>query len=711
MLQHEYKGWLLLIAVCLSTSIALGQAPQTGTFINVALPIDDSVTRGVVSTVKALTAGDESADTRRIVILHFRSSDGSTTGSQTQFEPALALARFLTGESATRIKTVAYLSGTVEGHAVLPVLACDQIIVRPQASLGSAGINESNSDPVVRLAYESIAERRRTVPLGAVRAMLLPSLELAKISQVDGGDLFLAGEELQEARAAGKVWKEEQLSAPGRLASFAGPQMRNYRWATHEVQDAEEIANVLGLKQLQDAESSENVQLQAVLADLSGPVNRRRMQRVTNSLQDAIDRRGVNQVLTMVDSAGGNLNEAVKMASLLAELPASGVRTASYIPSQAIGDATLIALASQRIYMAPQATLGGPGAESFRSSAVEELGDAIDRIATASGRSPAIFRGLVDAKLEVYRYLDSRSGRIAYFTTDELEQREDSQRWKRQERIDLSKGINAEQALTLGLINGLADDLPSVAQEIGLPGVPKKLDDRKIIQFVENLGRQTWLPPLLLFLGFAMFSVEMGAPGIGIPGFVSLVSLLLYFWIQVAGGTAEWLEIFLFVGGLVGLLIEVLVFPGFGIFGIGGLVMLISSLVLVSQTFVFPNNSYQYAQMTRSLIGVVAALGGIIGGGVALRLMLPQIPFFRHLIMLEDEDEKQIRAANETIVRFDHLLGQQGITTTPLVPSGKARFGDELVAVVSDGPMIDPHQAISVKAVYGNRIVVESIDS
>ncbi|QDV68197.1 hypothetical protein Poly24_19060 [Rosistilla carotiformis] len=699
---------LLLVAFFLVANV-FSQDAQPGVVVNVGLPIDDAAQRQVESAINTLRLAATPQTGRQTIVLQFGNPGDPASGADTAFERGLQLARFLTSESATDVKTVAYVAGDVQGHAVLPVLACDQIVVAPGARLGAAGIDQAAVDPVVQLAYESIAERRRTIPIGAVRAMLNADLELARISQVDGGDLFLSGAELTALRDQGKVWKEEQLAPQGELANFVGSQMRTYRWATHEVRDLDELATALGLSQLIEPQSLSTEKSHAVLAEINGPINRRRMRRVHNNLADAIARHDLNYVLLHLNSPGGDLNESLQLGATIASFPRQGIRTAAFVDTQAIGDAALVVLAAQQVYMSPDAFLGGPGAASIDAAALDDLGEAIDQIARSTGRSPALLRGLLDRDLNVFEYRDARSGRVAYFSTAEHAARDDAPRWTRQGEVSLADGIAAEQALQLGLISGIESDLSNVCQTVGLDEIPQRLDERRIVNFVENLGRQVWLPRVLLFVGFFMLSVEMGAPGIGFPGFLALVSLMLFFWIQAAGGTAEWLEIFLFVGGVVCLAAEVLLFPGFGVFGVGGLVMLVASLILVSQTFVVPNNAYQYNQLTGNLIGVLAAIGGMLGGGLALRWMLPQLPFFRHLMMVEDEEEKQIRAENEAIVHWDHLQGQRGITTTPLVPSGKARFGEEWIAVVSDGPMIDAQRPVIVKQVYGNRVVVEEL--
>ena len=73
----------------------------------------------------------------------------------------------------------------------------------------------------------------------------------------------------------------------------------------------------------------------------------------------------------------------------------------------------------------------------------------------------------------------------------------------------------------------------------------------------------------------------------------------------------------------------------------------------------------------------------------------------------EELDEIQRR---EALVAWGHLAGKRGITTTQLTPSGKARFGDEVVDVISDGDLIPKGTAVYVAEVLGNRVLVKSAD-
>ena len=148
--------------------------------------------------------------------------------------------------------------------------------------------------------------------------------------------------------------------------------------------------------------------------------------------------------------------------------------------------------------------------------------------------------------------------------------------------------------------------------------------------------------------------------------------------------------------------------PGFAIFGLGGGLMIIASLILASQTFIVPRNDYQWEQLQNTMLTLGGAVAGAIGAAVVMRRLLPRTPMFNRMFLEPPSGaEKQKIETREALVDFRHLVGRAGTTSTPLMPSGKARFGDQLIDVIADGEPIDRGTAIVVVEVRGNRVLVQ----
>ena len=80
------------------------------------------------------------------------------------------------------------------------------------------------------------------------------------------------------------------------------------------------------------------------------------------------------------------------------------------------------------------------------------------------------------------------------------------------------------------------------------------------------------------------------------------------------------------------------------------------------------------------------------------------------MLQAPDADEIEELGRRESLADFRFLNGKRGQTTTPLVPSGKARFGDEIVDVISDGEHIPRNTPVLVSEVRGNRVVVRQLE-
>ena len=88
-------------------------------------------------------------------------------------------------------------------------------------------------------------------------------------------------------------------------------------------------------------------------------------------IEDQIREQHTNFVCLWIDSPGGSLIDSMNLANFLADLDRSQVRTVAYVPSEARGDAALVALACDQLVMNHEATLGGSGAEEFSAEEMQ----------------------------------------------------------------------------------------------------------------------------------------------------------------------------------------------------------------------------------------------------------------------------------------------------------------------------------------------------
>ncbi len=184
---------------------------------------------------------------------------------------------------------------------------------------------------------------------------------------------------------------------------------------------------------------------------------------------------------------------------------------------------------------------------------------------------------------------------------------------------------------------------------------PRLVEPNWALELIEALASPTF-SGLLLMAGFAGIYFEFRAPGIGVGAFLATVAFLLFFWSKGLHGTAVWLEMLLFIAGICCILLEIFVLPGFGIFGLGGGAMVITSLVLASQTFILPQTDYEMLELRSSMVVVAMAMAGVVVLSLAARQFLPHLPLYNHMILAPPEGlQRKALAEREAMANYAHI--------------------------------------------------------
>jgi len=695
--------------------------PVNGRLLRVPLP----VTPSVVASVKSMVQGalgefrreGRFGGSRRPVLIVALDPGRSQYGLGSDFTQALAIAQLFAGPELSEVKTVAYLPRPIRGHGVLIAMACDVIIMAPDAELGDAGADlpeDATIRPVVRESYRQMARRRRTLPVAVALGMLDKDLEVHKV-ETEVSIEFVLSDQIDALRGRRAIQSDDILIRRGELGRFTGREARELGFVRYLAADRPTLARVLGLPSgAVEEDPLLGRRLEPRQLSIRGPIGPKKVDQIQGLIEEQLRSGDVNFICLRIDSPGGSLADCLVLANYVAGLNESAVRTVAYITKEAKGGAAMIALASNHVIMRTDAVLGGAGSES---SGVEEIRAAVQSIRqlqqSEGWRSWSLPAALIDPDLVLFHYRHEQTGEDAYFSAEEFQQRDDKQQWKREERVKEAGeplAVNASQAKRLGLVRHVVERFDDLRGLYGLEGDPQFVEPNWATELIGALA-SPGVAMLLLVIGGAALYMELQAPGIGVGGFIAGVAFLLFFWSKYLDGTSTWLEVLLFLGGIGALLLEIFVLPGFGVFGLGGGLMVIVSLVLASQTFVVPRTNVQLGQLRNSLFVVAGAGIGVLTAVGLLRRYLPKTPGLNRL-MLEPPHGQELAdiTRREAMVDFQYLLGKQGTTATLLTPAGKAQFGDERIDVISDGEVIEAGRGIVVTSVRGNRIVVRTSD-
>ena len=649
------------------------------------------------------------------------------------------LARKLTSADVSNVRTVAWLPETVEGPHAIIALACHDVVMNPDASLGNIGGGRAVAQEDQNLIL-SIVDRGRNSRLyrGVVQAMMDPAVELLRVRLEDAAGIentsFLTQRELKLLQNKNTVISATEtikdIGAPGTFVA-ADAQRAGYLVAK-TVAERHDVAALydLSTESMRERHGADG-EINARLIELHEAITPFTEEFVLRQIHTATAE-GANLLIIDIDSPGGYLDSSVNIANTLAELDPQKVETVAWVRKMALSGAAIVAMGTDRIIMSPEAQLGDAGVireteeggafehapEKIRSPLLVTLGN----LATRKNRPPALLQAMVDIKMEVYEVTNVETRRVTYMNENEIEASEEE--WEKgplvvESRDNFFLTLSGVRAHELGLAEAPCENMDELRIRLGIA-------ESKVLQAV---GR-TWVDTFVFVLrtqiaGFGLITlailciyVELHVPS-GLFGILAAVFFALFFWSRYLGGTSGSLELIMFVLGLGLLAMEMFVVPGFGVFGVSGLVLMAGSLVMASHTFSGMTAGERFDESMGSLGSLAGALVTVIAVAMFLNRFLPSIPVLNRLILTPpgyatvDESaphldpsvyESQQSAGPVT-------MGDVGIAESTLRPSGKASFGDHFMDVVSDGGYIDHGTRIEVVRVAGNRIIVRAVES
>lgn len=445
---------------------------------------------------------------------------------------------------------------------------------------------------------------------------------------------------------------------------------------------------------------------------------------------------GADLLIVEITSPGGLMEESLNIAHRLRDI--TWARTVAYIPERAISGGAIMALGCDDIVMDEHAQIGDAGAIYADQYFFFRYADAkirsyltgqVRTLAEAKGRPPLLAEAMCDKELVLYRVRDKQSGEEKLMSEDQLEKADDPGRWEKLDLIDESAGdrylqLSGRRAVELGFATFTADDLSDLERHYKLSSPPEVLEWGAVDTTVMILNH--WLTSvLLIIIGLVALYVELASPGISVGGLIAGLCFALFFWSHFMGGTSGWLEVILFLSGVVFLAMEIFVIPGWGVSGVTGIVLMIASLVLASQTFIVPTSGYEARHLVYGLGTVMGAVTAFVVVAMVLSKHMGSLPIFNRLILkppsadedeqdevLEDEDQAEGKKGGHAPAEYFHpQVGDYGVADSPLRPAGKVRFGEEYVDVVTEGTFVEAGSRVRVIKVHGNVVTVRQVRS
>jgi membrane-bound serine protease (ClpP class) len=417
-----------------------------------------------------------------------------------------------------------------------------------------------------------------------------------------------------------------------------------------------------------------------MVMEIKDEIDPRMLRYVTLALGHA-EKIKADYVIIDMDTYGGVLTDAKEIVDKVMDFKKP---IWVFVNSDAASAGALISIACDSIYMSPGASIGAATVVEGDGKAAPDKYQSYMRsimrsTAEENHRDPRIAEGMVDERIVI----DSvkQAGKVITFTTIE--------------------------AIAHGYCEAKVNSIEEILKR-------NKIENYELVTF--HLGATEkiiafFLNPfisgilILVILGGLYF--EFQAPGTVFPIAASIVALLLYLVPYYLNGLAEYWEILALMVGIILLIVEIFVLPGFGVAGILGISFTVTALILIMLNNDFFN--FEFVPLGDIIKASFAAVGGITGGILLLFFggaKLSQSKAFKRIALTDTQESSQGYSVN---VLSKDLVGKKGVAHTVLRPSGKVLLDDQVFDAFTRGDYIERGEEIVVVEMEGVTLKVKRV--
>jgi len=446
------------------------------------------------------------------------------------------------------------------------------------------------------------------------------------------------------------------------------------------------LINLIGLTgvraQAEAEESSDSVRIVYVF-EMKDDIDPRMNRKVKLALEDASERNAAMIVVHM-DTYGGAVNDADDIRTLFLE---SEIPIVSFIDKDAASAGALISIACDSIYMAKGGSIGaatvvmGGTGEAAPDKYQSYMRSMMRSTAEARGRNPQIAEAMVDESLEVEGV--SKEGEVITFSVSE--------------------------AIENGFCEAEVSSIDEIVERNGLENYQIYEYEPSITEDIIALFLNPAVSGFLILIIFAGIYFEIQTPGIGFPLAASGLAVVLYFIPYYLTGLASNWEMVVFIIGILLLAVEIFVVPGFGVFGILGIICILAGLT----TGMLPNEQFDFTFVSSGKL-FAALLTVILAATIATILIFtltPKINQWESFSRISLATTQQKSEGYTSSFYAQELLGKEGVSHTRLMPSGKVIIDDEMYDAYSRGEFIDKGEKIKVISTEGTSLRIKKIEA
>ena len=331
---------------------------------------------------------------------------------------------------------------------------------------------------------------------------------------------------------------------------------------------------------------------------------------------DLAESNNADLILFDIDTFGGRVDAATQIKDAIAS---TEIETIAFINRRAISAGSLISLSCDQIFMTEGATIGATSVVDMSGSKQSEKSQSYMReemAATAekSGKNPEIARGMVDEELS-FEFLIVEGDTL---TVTDIEGRKEGK------LITLT----TELALKYGIADGKSESVEELLKSLNIEDYQITVVDENWSENVVRILTNPTVSSLLTTFGTIGVISELYSAGWGIGGTIGIICLTLALGAGYLTQLASATDLLIVFFGLAMLFVEFVAIPGFGLFGITGIVVLFYGLYLL----LIPDIPVGPEVYSEAMDGFSWALVVGIFGIIFLLRIIGKSAFFQKLI-------------------------------------------------------------------------------
>jgi membrane-bound serine protease (ClpP class) len=456
----------------------------------------------------------------------------------------------------------------------------------------------------------------------------------------------------------------------------------------------------------------------------------RSIRRRTETAVDA----GAQYLVYEIGTYGGLLQSADDISKYLIHEAAERAHTVAYVATEAISAGALISVSCRDIVMRRNTTIGdcapiqlGGKLEGVEREKQESfVRAAFERAAEANGYPSLLLKAMVSIQTEVWRVRNLETSEYEFFDKERLPAesgRYDLEGAELIARDDELLTLTASSAEQYGVARAVVDDIDGAFDFLSLRDGVEFAPEPMFLPTTWSEEMVRWVNSpavmgVLVMLALLGVYLELSTPGVGLPGLVAVVSFAVIVGSKYLTGLANWVEVAVFLLGIVLLLVEFFVLPGFGIAGVAGIACVLGGFfgMLVRNTpgeLPWPRTDFDWTLFGNGILGLVMGVVAFTVLAAILTRYLPRVRFLSGLVLVPSVSRPSAAAPCMTVFAGAGFtppeVGDIGRVSSTLRPTGRVRFGGALVDCVAEAEFIEKDTDVRVTEVRGNRVVVRAL--